>query len=198
MASSPPLLQPGAAAAGHGAARPPLANVTNHVPHPRIEADVDLDEEAELRRLDGLAAKERRTQQQRESKQRRLQDPTYRARYAEQRRLRRLRAQRNPSAQDMLGEMHECSGAMITANSRRLRYLTGDPEAYRVAKEHTIADINRCARVPLEVKACCTRAFLEQEHVEMKVCGACGLRNPDEQYKRSRPLTGLPSDHGWS
>ena len=29
----------------------------------------------------------------------------------------------------------------------------------------------------------------------MKVCGACGLRNPDEQYKRSRPLTGLPSEH---
>ena len=77
MASSPPLLQPEAAAAatGPGAARRPLANVTNHVSNSRIEADVDLDEEAELRRLEGLAAKDRRRRQQNESKQRRRSEP---------------------------------------------------------------------------------------------------------------------------
>ena len=106
-ASSPPILQPGAAVAGPGAARRPLANVTHHVPHPRIEADVSSDEEAEQRRLEGWAAKERRRQQKNESKPRRRADPVYKQRELEQQRLRRLRAQRNPSAQDMLGDMHE-------------------------------------------------------------------------------------------
>ena len=39
------------------------------------------------------------------------------------------------------------------------------------------------------------RAFIQRSKVEMRVCGTCGLRDPEVSYERSTPLRDLPPNH---
>jgi hypothetical protein len=96
----------------------------------------------------------------------------------------------------LLDELHRCGGAPITANSKRLAELHDDPEALRVAKEDTRKDIRDYAHVTMAEGAECVRRFMEKEAAlgEMRVCAACGLRDPEVAYHRHK-LSSIPDDH---
>ena len=77
--------------------------------------------------------------------------------------------------------VHDASGSVITANSRRLRTLPpGD--ARDVARRDVAADIDRFVDFDVAAKAECVRDYRAHEEPEMKVCGACGLRDPAATY----------------
>jgi hypothetical protein len=136
---------------------------------------------------------------------RRARSPAQAARDNEQRRARRLRmtpeqrqaadsAGHAPRAQERarrasdeheqavhkaLEEIHAASGASITANSMRLGTLPDGPDR-EVAKRDVAADIQRYAHVGLEDKLRCVVDFQAHANVTMRVCGACGLRDPSD------------------
>jgi hypothetical protein len=105
-------------------------------------------------------------------------------------------------AGEILANLHICSGAVITSNSRRLSRLlpeleAGDKREFEASVASVADDIDQfahlsiedCARVVARFEACAARA------TDMKVCGACGLRDPEASYTHSPPLGELEDEH---
>ena len=99
------------------------------------------------------------------------------------------------SADDLLLELHSCSCSLISANSRRLRFFEQGSDEHMRTVDDVKADLTRYAHVDLETKVQCICDYVKQSRVEMKVCGACGVRDPEESYTRSGALCELQPDH---
>ena len=130
-------------------------------------------------------------------------DPSYRFLENLKKRMKRATLRRNAKATDTLFELHASSGAMATANSRRLRTLdpsaNGDSEAvaaYESARADASEDLRTLAQVTIEDSAKCVLAFNEgaKKAEQMHVCGACGVRDLEETYTL-RALASVPDDH---
>jgi hypothetical protein len=97
----------------------------------------------------------------------------------------------------LLNLAYECSASRITANSRRLRTLPKHSPAYDVAVADTAADIAFYGNVSPMSKANNMNGYKNGREVHgkiyvpgveihcMHVCGACGVRDPELQYKRT-------------
>ena len=113
-------------------------------------------------------------------------------------RMKRAEMRLYPTPERTLFDLHASSGAMATANSRRLRTLGGDADSddYLTAVADVRKDIQKLAHVTREDNARCVRAFQEcaEKAAQMQVCGACGLRDFEETYTR-RSLSAVPDDH---
>jgi hypothetical protein len=116
-------------------------------------------------------------------------------------RRRQVRENRRTSTQtdntDDLHTFYNCSGSVITANSRRLQYLVpGSPE-YIIAKADVMKDINDFAHVGKKDYAYSVQRFTETATMnkQMYTCGSCGLRDPQESYFDTELLKDLPDDH---
>ena len=117
--------------------------------------------------------------------------------------MRRAEARRNAKAEDILYDLHASSGAMATANSRRLRTLECEADndeeaaaAYETARADVREDLKTLAHVTIEDNANCVRAFEEcaKQAEQMHICAACGLRDLEETYTL-RALSSVPDDH---
>ena len=177
---------------------------------------------ADMKRQRPAAAADAREANAKRMKQARA-DPSYRMLEALKKRMKRADARRNATAEATLFDLHAASGAMATANSRRLRTLcehgsmdddgddvpmgngtVGDDEseqsqmeaAYQVAATDAKRDLEQYAHVTIEDKAGCVRAYTKraEKAAEMHVCAACGLRDLEETYTL-RALKSVPDEH---
>ena len=87
--------------------------------------------------------------------------------------------------------LHDCSGASMHELASLIQHMRDGPEKEQL-RNLIEADIERYVHVPLEAKARCVRDYVkhEQAAANMKVCAACGLRDPTEGYE-SRNLRDL-------
>jgi hypothetical protein len=91
-------------------------------------------------------------------------------------------------ADRLLEYQHRCSGAPISANSRRVAALkeAGQDlnDEYEEAVQDTLDDIERYAHVSILEAAQCVWAFQEcdDRFGDMQVCAACGVRDPEMDY----------------
>ena len=87
--------------------------------------------------------------------------------------------------------LHDCSGASMHELASLIQHMREGPEKEQL-RDLIEADIERYVHVPLEAKARCVRDYVKREQAaaNMKVCAACGLRDPTESYE-SRNLRDL-------
>ena len=109
-----------------------------------------------------------------------------RATDAASKRQQRLANRQDKTADDLLFDLHESGAAFHTANSRHLRYFEPGSEEHKQISSDVAEDLDRFARVELTDKAECVRNYMDRAQIQMKVCGACSLRDPEAKYKPSR------------
>ena len=82
--------------------------------------------------------------------------------------------------------LHDCSGASMHELASLIQHMRDGPEKEQL-RDLIEADIERYVHVPLEAKARCVRDYVKREQAaaNMKVCAACGLRDPTESYTRA-------------
>jgi hypothetical protein len=101
---------------------------------------------------------------------------------------------RTLAADTLLERTLDASGSVITANSMRLRTLPAGP-AREKAREDVKADIARYVHVDQETLAGCVSDYTAATAVGMRVCGACGLRDPMDGCSQEVDLTTLGTNH---
>ena len=95
----------------------------------------------------------------------------------------------------LLLRVHDSSGSVITANSRRLRTLRNHSNALAQCRRDVENDIAKYAHVSVETKARCVDAYAERADVKMSVCGACGLRDPFDKCGKEVEFNKITGDH---
>ena len=90
---------------------------------------------------------------------------------------------------DLLLAAHDCSGSSAIADAARFAH--GIEEA-RADVERMIEHM---ARVDDATRARCVRDYLERSEAPMRVCAACGARDPFDLCQKSVPLLELPDAH---
>ena len=85
--------------------------------------------------------------------------------------------------------LHSCSGSLGVMNARRLSHLkhAGASAALEIARQDVLADAQQHISLSTLDMARCVSDFSDVNNVEcidMKVCGACGTRDPDDPYSR--------------
>jgi hypothetical protein len=101
----------------------------------------------------------------------------------------------HPLIESLLLRVHDSSGSVITANSRRLRTLRDHPAAMAQCRLDVMEDIRKYAHVSLETKARCVKCFAQRADVLMRVCGACGIRDPFDTCEKKVEFGQIKSDH---
>jgi hypothetical protein len=97
--------------------------------------------------------------------------------------------------ESLLLRVHDSSGSVITANSRRLRTLRNHAANLEQCRRDVLEDIRKYANVSVETKARCVQRFAQRANVDMRVCGACGIRDPFDPCDKKVDLDKLSSDH---
>ena len=167
---------------------------------------VHAEASARGRRARSADAVAREREQQRVYRQERRSTPEGLARDRQirrdaQRRAREVRAQQR--AEDGVEQQmllaHNASGSRIVANARRIpgvRWHCGEgSSAHERARRDVKEDIETFVHVPLDDKLACIRDFGARANVEMRVCGACGLRDPNDACATQVWLDELNSEH---
>ena len=95
----------------------------------------------------------------------------------------------------LLVRVHDSSGSVITANSRRLRTLRNNPRALEQCRMDVKDDITKYAHVSIENKARCVDRFAATADLQMRVCGACGIRDPFDTCDRVVDFHKITGDH---
>jgi hypothetical protein len=95
----------------------------------------------------------------------------------------------------LLVRVHDSSGSVITANSRRLRTLRHDPSALAQCRSDVEDDITMYTHVSVGTKARCVDRFAERAEVQMRVCGACGIRDPFDMCDKIADFNEIMCDH---
>ena len=82
--------------------------------------------------------------------------------------------------------LHSCSGSLGVMNARRLSHLkhAGAWAALEIARQDVLADTDQHISLSTLDMAGCVSDFSDVNNVDMKVCGACGARDPDDPYPR--------------
>ena len=70
-----------------------------------------------------------------------------------------------------------------------------DSSEYRSLQRDVANNIERNVRVPFEAKVRCISDFAARADVRMRVCGACGLRDPGDACEHEVVLAALSSEH---
>ena len=93
--------------------------------------------------------------------------------------------------------LHSCSGSLGVMNARRLSHLknAGASAALEIARQDVLADVQQHISLSTLDMAGCVSDFSDVNNVDMKVCGACGARDPDDPYSRQVRLRDLPKSH---
>ena len=93
--------------------------------------------------------------------------------------------------------LHSCSGSLGVMNARRLSHLkhAGAWAALEIARQDVLADTDQHISLSTLDMAGCVSDFSDVNNVDMKVCGACGARDPDDPYSRQVRLRDLPKSH---
>ena len=115
------------------------------------------------------------------------------------RELERVLRQRthNDVCNPILLRVHQASGSIMVANSRRLAHLLDDGSNRQVAIGKVKKDIARYVHVTLEDKARCLHDYAKTDLPKMKVCGSCGLRCPLTEYKELDLSTIREGSYDW-
>ena len=71
-------------------------------------------------------------------------------------------------------------------NARRLSHLkhAGASAALEIARQDVLADAQQHISLSTLDMARCVSDFSDVNNVDMKVCGSCGTRDPDDPYSR--------------
>jgi len=82
--------------------------------------------------------------------------------------------------------LHSCSGSLGVMNARRLSHLknAGASAALEIARQDVLADAQQHISLSTLDMARCVSDFSDVNNVDMKVCGSCGTRDPDDPYSR--------------
>ena len=84
--------------------------------------------------------------------------------------------------------LHSCSGSLGVMNARRLSHLknAGASAALEIARQDVLADVQQHISLSTLDMARCVSDFSDVNNVDndMKVCGSCGTRDPDDPYPR--------------
>jgi len=82
--------------------------------------------------------------------------------------------------------LHSCSGSLGVMNARRLSHLkqAGASAALEIARQDVLADVQQHISLSTLDMARCVSDFSDVNNVDMKVCGSCGTRDPDDPYSR--------------
>jgi len=82
--------------------------------------------------------------------------------------------------------LHSCSGSLGVMNARRLSHLkhAGAWAALEIARQDVLADAEQHISLSTLDMAQCVSDFSDVNNVDMKVCDACGTRDPDDPYSR--------------
>ena len=82
--------------------------------------------------------------------------------------------------------LHSCSGSLGVMNARRLSHLknAGASAALEIARQDVLADAQQHISLSTLDMARCVSDFSDVNHVDMKGCGSCGTRDPDDPYPR--------------
>ena len=84
--------------------------------------------------------------------------------------------------------LHSCSGSLGVMNARRLSHLknAGASAALEIARQDVLADVQQHISLStLDMARCVSYLdFSDVNNVDMKVCGSCGTRDPDDPYSR--------------
>ena len=84
--------------------------------------------------------------------------------------------------------LHSCSGSLGVMNARRLSHLkhAGAWAALEIARQDVLADVQHHISLSTLDMARCVSDFSDVNNVDndMKVCGSCGTRDPDDPYPR--------------
>ena len=84
--------------------------------------------------------------------------------------------------------LHSCSGSLGVMNARRLSHLknAGASAALEIARQDVLADVQHHISLSTLDMARCVSDFSDVNNVDndMKVCGSCGTRDPDDPYPR--------------
>jgi hypothetical protein len=97
----------------------------------------------------------------------------------------------------MLNHYYGCCSSRLTANSARIKHLTEGSDAYESCRADIKEDIASFFHVTEEDKAVMVSDFhasRNQTGLKMKVCAACGLRDPTMKYEE-KTLNSLPANH---
>ena len=94
----------------------------------------------------------------------------------------------DPTCKEFIKLFVHTTGARFTANLRLLDQYVGTALYTRV-EEEVERDINEFIAVPPDTHARCRREFFKAMDINMRVCGACGSRDPcSEKKKGNRAL----------
>ena len=93
--------------------------------------------------------------------------------------------------------LHSCSGSLGVMNARRLSHLknAGASAALEIARQDVLADVQQHISLSTLDMARCVSDFSDVNNVDMKGCGSCGTRDPDDPYSREVILRDLPASH---
>jgi len=86
--------------------------------------------------------------------------------------------------------LHSCSGSLGVMNARRLSHLknAGASAALEIARQDVLADVQQHISLSTLDVARRVSDFSDvnnvDNHNDMKVCGSCGTRGPDDPYPR--------------
>ena len=82
--------------------------------------------------------------------------------------------------------LHSCSGSLGVMDARRLSHLekSGASAALEIARQDVLADVQQHISLSTLDMARCVSDFSDVNHVDMKGCGSCGTRDPDDPYSR--------------
>ena len=97
--------------------------------------------------------------------------------------------------ESLLVRVHDSSGSVLTANSRRLRTLRNHAEALAQCRRDVMEDIKKYASVSLLTKAKCVHRFAQRDAIIMRVCGSCGIRDPFDECDTTVDLNKISADH---
>jgi len=82
--------------------------------------------------------------------------------------------------------LHSCSGSLGVMNARRLSHLkhAGAWAALEIARQDVLANVQQHISLSTLDMARRVSDFSDVNNVDMKVCGSCGTRDPDDPYPR--------------
>lgn len=167
--------------ASQGISSPPATRPPHQGPTPRSKSPAQLAADREYHRARRLANPAAvRAQQAAASAARRTQHAN---------------DEKETAVEQLLVGLHANSGSTAVANSRRLRTLPPESDEQDEARRDTAADIERHVCVSLDDRARCVARFAERAAVKMRVCGACGLRDPFDECEFKVDLNRLCPEH---
>ncbi len=97
--------------------------------------------------------------------------------------------------ESLLLRVHDSSGSTITANSRRLRNLRNNATAMAQCRRDVMEDVRKYAHVTIATKAKCVYNYAKRADVVMRVCGACGIRDPFDMCEKKVVFDKLAMNH---